>query len=203
MRFTKTQARMCETRAAILVAMSRALLENKDEVLAANARDVAAGQQLSAALKGRLKLTEEKLRTLAEGIASIGAMDEPLDRLISSRELSPGLVLEQRTTPIGALLIIFESRPDSLPQIVALAVRSGNGLMLKGGKEAVHSNAVLHRILVDAIHAASGGRVPRQLVGLVTSRDTISDLLALDHVLDLCIPRGSNELVAHIKSNTK
>lgn len=106
-----------------------------------------------------------------------------------------GLLLEKQTAPIGVLLIIFEARPDALPQIAALALRSGNGLLLKGGKEAARSNAALHRVIVDAIGAPLGP----DLIGLVTSRDEISSLLGLHDVIDLVIPRGSNELVSHIQ----
>jgi hypothetical protein len=109
--------------------------------------------------------------------------------------LRPGLVLEKQTAPIGVLLVIFEARPDALPQIAALALRSGNGLLLKGGKEAARSNAALHRVIVDAIGAGLGP----DLIALVTSRDEISDLLKLHDVIDLVIPRGSNELVSHIQ----
>jgi hypothetical protein len=104
-------------------------------------------------------------------------------------------VLEKQTAPIGVLLVIFEARPDALPQIAALALRSGNGLLLKGGKEAARSNAALHRVIVDAIGAGLGP----DLIALVTSRDEISDLLKLHDVIDLVIPRGSNELVSHIQ----
>jgi hypothetical protein len=104
-------------------------------------------------------------------------------------------VLEKQTAPIGVLLVIFEARPDALPQIAALALRSGNGLLLKGGKEAARSNAALHGVIVEAI----GGSLGQDLIALVTSRDEISDLLKLHDVIDLVIPRGSNELVSHIQ----
>ncbi len=90
-------------------------------------------------------------------------MDEPVGRVLSRMELSPGLELTQQTVPIGVLLIVFESRPDSLPQIAALALRSGNGLLLKGGKEALHSNQALHKVITEAVTAASNGRVPAEV----------------------------------------
>lgn len=94
-------------------------------------------------------------------------------------------MLEKQTAPIGVLLIIFEARPDALPQIAALALRSGNGLLLKGGKEASRSNAVLHKTIIDAI-----GPLGADLIHLIKGRDEISDLLKLDDVIDLVIPRG-------------
>lgn len=93
--------------------------------------------------------------------------------------------MQKQTAPIGVLLIIFEARPDALPQIAALALRSGNGLLLKGGKEAACSNAILHKTITDAT-----GELGPDLIHLITSRDEISDLLKLDDVIDLVIPRG-------------
>ena len=97
------------------------------------------------------------------------------------------------------MLVIFEARPDALPQIAALALRSGNGLILKGGREARRSNAVLHEVIGEAIEKF----VPRSVIGLVETREEIHDLLALDDVIDLVIPRGSNALVQMIQSNTR
>ena len=109
------------------------------------------------------------------------------------------LILEKQTAPIGVLLIIFEARPDALPQIAALALRSGNGLLLKGGKEASRSNAILHKLIVEAI----GEPLGPSLISLITTREEISDLLALDDVIDLVIPRGGNALVSHIQRSTR
>ena len=100
-------------------------------------------------------------------------------------------------------VVIFESRPDALPQIASLAIRSGNAVLLKGGKEAHHSNAVLQQIIVDAIVTATGGRVARDLVSLVATREDVASLLALDKYIDLVIPRGSGELVKYIQRHTK
>merc|ERR1711957_156375 len=119
------------------------------------------------------------------------------------REMGSGLVLTQVTVPIGVLMIIFESRPDSLPQISALALASGNGLLLKGGKEAVNSNEALHKVIGDAIEAGSGGEIKRDIISLVKSRGQVADMLSLDDVIDLVIPRGSNALVSYIKANTR
>jgi len=151
----------------------------------------------------RLKLTEAKLQTLASGIQQIASQADPLGVVKSRRELADGLELKQITVPIGVLMIIFESRPDSLPQISALAIASGNGLLLKGGKEASHSNAALHKVIGDAVEESSNGKVTRDIIALVTSRGQVADMLNLDDVIDLVIPRGSNSLVSYIKSNTR
>lgn len=87
-----------------------------------------------------------QIAQLAAGIRSIAAMDEPVSQLLKKTELAEGLILEKRTASLGVLLVIFESRPDALPQIASLAIRSGNGLLLKGGKEAARSNAILHKV---------------------------------------------------------
>ena len=113
--------------------------------------------------------------------------------------MAEGLDLKQVTSPLGVLLVIFESRPDSLPQIASLAIRSGNGLLLKGGKEAMRSNVILHRVITEAL----APDVPPEIIGLVTTREGIDDLLKLHSVIDLVIPRGSNALVQHIQNNTK
>lgn len=194
-----------DERASILQCIARELVAQSDEILKANQADLYAAEasSLDEGLLARLKLTKAKLETLADGIASIARQDEPIGKLLRHTELASGLVLRQETAPIGVLLVIFESRPESLPQIAALALRSGNGLLLKGGKEAAHSNAVLHRIIVDAVAAETDGRVSQSVIGLVTSREEIADLLGLDDVIDLCIPRGSGAMVSSIKKNTR
>ena len=127
-------------------------------------------------------------------------MEEPLGRQLSKMKVADGLTLEQVTAPLGVLLIIFESRPDALPQIASLAIRSGNGLLLKGGKEAAKTNAILHKIIVDCMPAYG---VARECIVLVEGREAVADILGLHDVVDLVIPRGSNSLVSYISNNTK
>ncbi|RHY30869.1 hypothetical protein DYB32_003962 [Aphanomyces invadans] len=191
-------------RAAIVRRLARLLVDESPRILAANQQDLdAAGSTLDPQLRSRLKLTHAKLVTLAQGIASVADQEEPVGKVVSLMEISTGLVLEQVTTPIGVILVVFESRPDSLPQIAALALRSGNGLLLKGGREARHSNECLHALVQDAIRLEAHDKVSPAVIGLVTTRDDVGALLALDHVVDLCIPRGSNALVSHIKKHTR
>ncbi|KAG2522950.1 hypothetical protein JM16_004571 [Phytophthora kernoviae] len=199
------QALSSAERADILFRIAEALKSNSETILKANRKDLKEAQKSSIdeGLLARLKLTEEKLNTLADGIRSIAESEEPIGRMLKRTELASGLILHQETASIGVLLVIFESRPDSLPQIAALALRSGNGLLLKGGKEALHSNAVLHQIIVNAVEESTGGKVKKDVIGLVTSREEISDLLQLDDVIDLCIPRGSGNMVSYIKKNTR
>ena len=206
----RTQARMLQSlpysvRQNMLRAIADALLARKDEILVANTMDVdqAEADGIEQVLRKRLKLTDSKLSTLASGLRQIADLSDPLGVVKSKRELSEGLVLTEISVPIGVLMIIFESRPDSMPQISALALASGNGLLLKGGKEAKHSNEVIHKVIGDAIESASDGKVTRDIIGLVTSRGQVADMLSLDDVIDLVIPRGSNALVSYIKANTK
>lgn len=197
------QALSSETRGAILFSIADEIEKQSSAIMEENAADVeAATGTISDSLLQRLILKPAKLSQLADGIRAIARQEEPIGTLISRTELADGLVLDKVTSPIGVLLVIFEARPDALPQIAALAIRSGNGLLLKGGKEAVRSNAILHSIIVECV-AKAAPSVGTGLIGLVTSRDEIDALLSLNDTIDLVIPRGSNQLVSYIQSNTK
>ena len=194
-----------DARAAVLVRVAGALTENAAEILRENALDVAdaaeavAKGSMTPALAARLKLDERKLAKLADGIRDIAEQDEPLGKVLSRTELADGLLLQLETAPMGVVMVIFESRPDALPQVAALALRSGNGLVLKGGKEAARSNRVLHRVITQALEPD----VPSACIALVESRDEVASLLELDDVIDLVIPRGGNALVSYIQRNTR
>lgn len=192
-------------RKAILYAVADALEAEKEVLLAANKIDLenATKNNTDQQLVSRLKLTDGKLATLSSGIRQIADQPDPLGVVKVKRELADGLILSQITVPIGVLMIIFESRPDSMPQISALALASGNGLLLKGGKEAACSNEAIHKVIGDAIEKGSGGKITRDIIALVTSRGQVADMLKLDDVVDLVIPRGSNALVSYIKANTR
>jgi len=192
-------------RKEILYAVADALEAEKETLLTANKIDLDNAEKDGTALPlvRRLKLTDTKLATLSSGIRQIADQPDPLGVVKAKRELADGLILSQITVPIGVLMIIFESRPDSMPQISALALASGNGLLLKGGKEAAHSNEAIHKVIGDAIEKGSGGKIKRDIIALVTSRGQVADMLKLDDVVDLVIPRGSNELVSYIKANTR
>ncbi|GAB4824080.1 hypothetical protein N2152v2_011126 [Parachlorella kessleri] len=192
-----------EARVAILNRIADSIEAQEAQIMAENVQDVeAATGRISDALLQRLVLKPSKLKLLADGIRAIAKQEEPIGRPLSKMEVADGLVLEKVTSPIGVLLIIFEARPDALPQIASLAIRSGNGLLLKGGKEAVRSNAILHRLIVAAV-AEVAPSVGCDLIGLVTSREAVDDLLKLHDVIDLVIPRGSNSLVSYIQQHTK
>jgi delta-1-pyrroline-5-carboxylate synthetase len=194
-----------EARNAALHRVADALVAKNAEICAANQEDLATAQSLATEGKmapeliKRLSIDEARLESLADGIRTLADMDEPIGRVLAHRQLGDGLKLKQVTSPLGVLLIIFEARPDALPQIAALALRAGNGLILKGGREARRSNEVIHRVICDAL----APDVPAETVGLVHSREDIAELLKLDDVFDLVIPRGSNQLVRSIQENTR
>jgi delta-1-pyrroline-5-carboxylate synthetase len=201
----KLQSLPFAVRQSVLNAVADALMDRKEEILQANRVDLelAAQNETSVQLVSRLKLTDAKLQTLEKGIRQLANLDDALGVVHKKRELSDGLELSLISVPIGVLMIIFESRPDSLPQIATLALASGNGLLLKGGKEAANSNAALHDVIGDAIEKGSNGEISRDIIALVTSRGQVKDLLSLDDTIDLVIPRGSNALVSYIKENTR
>ncbi|EEF52250.1 delta 1-pyrroline-5-carboxylate synthetase, putative [Ricinus communis] len=126
-------------------------------------------------------------------------MEDPIGRVWNKTEIADGLLLEKTSSPLVVILLIFESRPHALVQIASLAIRSGNGPLLKEGNEAKRSNAILHKVITAAIPDTVG----ETLLGLVTSREEIPDLLKLHDVIDLVIPRGSNKRVSQIKESTK
>ncbi|CAI6012600.1 unnamed protein product [Closterium sp. NIES-65] len=197
----KLQALSTEQRKQVLLDVADALVKREAEIVEQNAHDVRTSEinGVAPALLQRLKLKPNRIQQLAEGIRAIAEMPDPIAETLARTELAEGLNLEKQRWPLGVLLVIFEARPDAMPQIAALAIRSGNGLLLKGGKEALNSNRIIHEVIASALPPEVGP----SLIGLVTSRDDISDLLKLDDVIDLVIPRGSNALVNHIKSHTK
>ncbi len=153
---------------------------------------------LSQALYQRLVLTPEKLRGMIAGVRAVADLPDPAGRRLARTLLDDGLVLEKVTCPLGALAIIFESRPDAITQITSLAIKSGNAVILKGGSEVERTM----RATLEAIHCALGDAVPKAAVTGVYGREAVATLLSLDKVIDLVIPRGSNALVQHIQKNT-
>ncbi|KAH9736163.1 Delta-1-pyrroline-5-carboxylate synthase A [Citrus sinensis] len=187
----RLQALQSQDRRKILLDVADALEANESLIKVENEADVAAAQEAGYA--------KSLISSLAKSIRILADMEEPIGQILKRTELADGLILEKTSCPLGVLLIVFESRPDALVQIASLAIRSGNGLLLKGGKEAMRSNAILHKVITSAIPDTVG----EKLIGLVTSREEIPDLLKLDDVIDLVIPRGSNKLVSQIKESTK
>lgn len=191
-----------EQRKEIIDRLSDLLLERQDVILASNRRDMVKAncEGISDALISRLELTPAKLHTLSVGLKQIAASSlQTIGRVLQSTEISENMTLKKVTVPIGVLLVIFESRPDSLPQIAALAISSGNGLLLKGGKEAYHTNLTLYNLVQEALRIHN----VQNAIALVSKREDIDDLLTLGDYIDLVIPRGSNSLVCNIQKRSQ
>lgn len=194
-----------QVRSQALRAMARALLAHDQELITANQADLQQAKmdleqgKMSQALYARLKLSEKRIHELAESMQQIAAMDDPLGQIQVESHPQVGLTLQKVSVPIGVLAVIFESRPDALPQIMSLAVKTGNGLLLKGGSEAKHSN----RALFSLLNRAASEHLPAGLFALLETRSDVAEILALDESIDLIIPRGSTELVKRIQSQTR
>ena len=189
-------------RAGALLSMGDALADHADRIVAANGEDLdrSASEGLAPALLARLKLNEAKLHGAVEGVRKVASLPDPLGRRQLHRELDAGLVLERVTVPLGVVGVIFEARPDALMQIASLAIRSGNGAVLKGGSEARLTNEAVMAALKAGLAASP---VPPESLALLTTRQESLALLRLDGLVDLIIPRGSNELVRFIQDNTR
>ena len=190
-----------ERRQAVL-AMADALEAEASQIVAANAADLeaAAADGLAAALVARLKLDAKKLAGAIEGVRQVAQLPDPVGVRQMHRELDSGLVLERLSVPLGVLGVIFEARPDAVMQIASLAIRSGNGAILKGGREANRSCTAILSALRSGLAASA---VYPQALELLTSRQESLALLKLDGLVDLIIPRGSNALVRFIQDNTR
>jgi glutamate-5-semialdehyde dehydrogenase len=190
------------TKNRAIAAIATALEANAADILAANQADCEAAQPegISAALYGRLKLSEAKLAEAIAGVRDVGKLPDPTGQMQIHRELDAGLVLQRITCPLGVLGVIFEARPDAVMQISSLAIKSGNGVILKGGKEAVRSCTAI----VNAIHSGLAQTdIDPAVVQLLTTREETLGLLNLDQYVDLIIPRGSNAFVRFVQENTR
>jgi glutamate-5-semialdehyde dehydrogenase len=197
-----------ETRAGLLRDLAAAL--SRDEVrqgiFAANARDqarsasdIATGAMAPELIK-RLALDEKKLASVCDGLMQLAAMEDLVGRVTLRRELDEGLILERVSCPLGLLGVVFEARPDALVQIVGLALRSGNAVLLKGGREAQESN----RALAAVVHQVLRGRGvdPRAAV-LLEDRADVAAVLGLEGIVDLIVARGSSEFVRHVRASSR
>ena len=179
----------------------------KEEIFEANKKDLKEAKELldkgeiNSSTYSRLKLDENKMRDMLKGILDVISLEDPVNKVFWTKELDEGLILKKISCPIGVIGVIFEARPDVISQIASLAIKSGNAVILKGGKESQNTN----KAIFDAIKKAleNTPQFPQNAVNLVFSRDDIKTLLELDEYVDLIIPRGSNKLVKYIQNNTK
>lgn len=190
-----------ETKNKALAGIAGALESGSDAIVAANEADLqrAEKEQLAPPLLKRLHFGHNKIKETVDGLKSLIRLEDPVGRTLSALELDQGLELYKVSCPIGVIGVVFESRPDALVQISSLCLKSGNGVLLKGGSEAANTN----RILADIIRQATAqAGIPEGWLGLLETRSDVADMLGLGESIDLIIPRGSNAFVKHIMDNT-
>ncbi|WP_066426106.1 glutamate-5-semialdehyde dehydrogenase [Anabaena sp. 4-3] len=191
-----------EVKNQAIAAIAEALESAQDEILQANIADCEAATAAGIAkpLYKRLQLDEHKLRDAIAGVRDVGKLADPVGQVQIHRELDTGLVLKRITCPLGVLGIIFEARPEAAIQIVSLAIKSGNGVILKCGKEAVRSCEAIVKAIKQGLSQTA---VSPDVVQLLTTREETIELLKLDKYVDLIIPRGSNSFVRFVQENTR
>ncbi len=196
-----------ERRVEALLAAADAIEEHKLKLLAANRLDcddairaVSLGK-MSQALFDRLRLSERSITQMANGVREVAALPDPLHQTLAITELDDGLTLYKESCPIGVVGIIFEARPEIVPQIAALALKSGNAVILKGGSEAQHSNRALVQIWNEVL--AGFPDIPSDAVSLLYTRADVEEMLSLEDEIDLIIPRGSKEFVRHVAERSR
>lgn len=190
-----------DTRNRALLAMADALDANRDALKAANQKDYARSEaeNLAAPLLGRLTFNDHKIDDCISGLKSLAGLSDPLGATRMATELAPGLDLYQVSCPIGVIGVIFESRPDAFVQISSLCLKSGNAVLLKGGREALETNRLLAKIITEATTACG---IPENWIANLETRDDVNAMLQLDAYIDLIIPRGSNSFVRYIMDHS-
>lgn len=189
-------------RRAALASISRLLDEEKALIKEENDKDLenAEKEGISSSILHRLVFSDEKLGSVKKGYQDLCGLNDPIGKIREKRELDPEFVLEKKTFPIGVIGMIFEARPDALLQIAGLSLLSGNGLILKGGKEASNTNKILVDIIKRATSSFSFGS--SWILG-IESREDVQVLLKAEKYVDLLIPRGSNKFVRYCMDNTR
>ena len=196
-----------ETRKATLLGIAEALEENAERILAANAKDCAVAEKLLAtgemtrALVSRLRIKESGIGEMAARVREVANLPDPLGKPLAVTELDQGLILQKESCPLGVVSVVFESRPDVLPQVASLALKSGNAVLLKGGAEAANSNESIVAIWRETLRRFPA--VPQESIELLQSRSDVMEILRLENEVDLLIPRGSKEFVAFMEKNSR
>ena len=190
-----------------LHSMADALEARAPQLKDANAKDMATGAQmgLSSAMLDRLKLDDKRIAAMAQGLREVAALPDPVGRTLDERTRPNGLRLQKIATPIGVVVIIYESRPNVTADAASLCFKTGNATILRGGKEALHSNTVIAETMVAAGRDALGERFPAHAIQVVptTDREAIPALLSLTQYVDLCMPRGGEGLIRAVAECSK
>jgi glutamate-5-semialdehyde dehydrogenase len=195
-----------ERRNAAIRMAAELIGQSRDQLLEANVCDLAAAQlmidqgQLIPSTLDRLRLDEKKIAEMMQAMLAVAELPDPIGRVSQRTELDAGLVLERIICPLGVLAIIFEARPDAVTQISALGLKSANAVILKAGREVEQTAAALVKIIQQALGKAG---LPVDAVTLVAGREVVHQLLAMNDLIDMVIPRGSRQLVEFVKANTR
>lgn len=196
-----------EERNGALNAMAEALSGAQDALLEANARDLEVGRALglSAAMLDRLTLNEVRVAAMAQGVREVAALPDPVGRILDDRIRPNGLRLQKISTPIGVVVIIYESRPNVTADAASLCFKTANATILRGGKEALNSNQLIARLMVQAGRRVLGARFPEAAIQVVptTDREAVPILLSLTQYVDLCMPRGGEGLIRAVTECSK
>ena len=189
-----------------LLAMANALEQNAAAIKAANALDMEFGAShgLSSAMLDRLKLDDKRIAGMAKGLREVAALPDPVGKILDERTRPNGLKLQKISTPIGVVVIIYESRPNVTADAASLCFKSGNATILRGGKEALNSNQIIAKTMIDAAKIAHRG-FPEHAIQVVPTadRDAIPALLSLTQYIDLCMPRGGESLIRAVTDCSK
>ncbi len=190
-----------------LEAMAAALAEAGPELAEANAQDLEVGRSLglSGAMLDRLALTDARITAMAQGLREVAALPDPVGRILDERTRPNGLRLRKVSTPIGVVVIIYESRPNVTADAASLCFKTGNATILRGGKEALNSNLLIAHLMIEAGRQALGDRFPAHAIQVVptTDREAIPALLSLTQYVDLCMPRGGEGLIRAVTECSK
>lgn len=187
-----------------LEAIAQALLDRQAEILSANARDLAAAREsgMRQSLQDRLALDEKRIAGIVEGVRQVAALPDPIGQVTKMEKRPNGFIIGRRRVPLGVIGIIYEARPNVTVDAAALCLKSGNTVILRGGKEALHSNMALTSIMRDALNQSG---LPMDCVSLVasTSRESATEMMNLTGYLDVLIPRGGAGLIRSVVENAR
>ncbi|HUJ03312.1 MAG TPA: glutamate-5-semialdehyde dehydrogenase, partial [Rhizomicrobium sp.] len=192
-----------ETKAKALRAAAAAIRAHAKDILAANAKDMAAASGLSPALKDRLALDEKRIEAMAKGVGEVAALPDPVGRELARWKRPNGLDIARVATPIGVIGIIYESRPNVTADAAALCLKSGNASILRGGSESLHSSRAIHAALIEGLRAANLPEVAIQLVPTSDRAAVGAMLKGLNGTIDLIIPRGGKSLVGRVQEEAR